>query len=114
MALFSINVEKLVIEVKTSDPEVLKEILKAVNTNTQKLNQMATKAEVLAIAKEIGDALTNIGDDITRLVDANQDNIPDDVVAEFRSLADRAKAVADRTPEDTESPEEPVEPPVEG
>ncbi len=73
---------------------------------------MATKQDLMNIAAELRSSLGNIGDDITRILEQNADNIPDDVVAEFRQIADQAKAIADRTPE-SESPEGPQEPPVE-
>ena len=75
-----------------------------------KFKIMATKAELLAIASELRGSIANIGADITRILEQNADNIPDDVIAEFRTLADDAKALADRTPE-AESPEGPVESP---
>lgn len=66
--------------------------------------------QLLAIAAELRGTLGNIGNDITRLTDqvANGNTSPE-VIAEFRSIADAAKAIADRTPEETE-PEQPTEP----
>lgn len=76
-----------------------------------KQNKMATKQDLLNIAGELRSALSNIGDDITRLTDQIANGgISDDVIAEFRSLADGAKAIADRTPEEPTEPEVPVTP----
>lgn len=85
------------------DPKVL-EVLELI---AKKLNNMATKEELLAIATEIKSSLGNLGDDITRLTDqVAGGNIGEDVIAEFRGIADQIKSLADRTPETTTPPDE--------
>ncbi len=77
-----------------------------------KIDNMPTKAEYQALAQEMRDSFANIGDDITRLTDQLQkgDLTPEEeaeVFAEFRGLADQAKTIAGRTPEQgTEEPGE--------
>jgi hypothetical protein len=90
-----------------ADPKVL-EVLELI---AKKLNNMATKQELLAIATEIKASLGNLGDDITRLTDkVESGDVGDDVIAEFRGIADQIKSLADRTPEEgTESPATPAE-----
>ena len=76
---------------------------------------MPTKAEFQAVAQEFRDAFLNISNDITRLTDQlGNPGLTDaeeaEILAEFRTLAADAKALADKTPE---TPTEPTpEPPV--
>lgn len=81
-----------------------KKILEIVKDINQKLNNVPTKAEFQAVAQEFRDAFLNISNDITRLTDAlGNPGLTDaeeaEILAEFRTLAADAKALADRTAE---------------
>lgn len=71
------------------------------------LKQMPTKAEFEAALQEVTSSLDNIAADITRLTDqlANGGLTPDEeqeVFTQLRAVADRARAIADVTPETDE------------
>lgn len=68
---------------------------------------MPTKAEFEAALTEVTTSLENIAADIQRLTDqlatgGLSDAEEQDVFAQLRAVADRAKAIADATPESTE------------
>lgn len=65
---------------------------------------MPTKAEFEAALTEVTTSLENIAADITRLTDqlatgGLSDAEEQEVFAQLRAVADRAKAIADATPE---------------
>lgn len=68
---------------------------------------MATKEEFQTALTEVTDALENISADITRLTDQLQTgNLSEteetEIYTQLRAVADRAKQIADTTPETTE------------
>lgn len=75
-----------------------------------KTTMAKTKAEFSQALAEIGTSLDNIAADIVRLTDQLQnggltDAEEEEVFAELRAVADRAKSIADTTPEPpTEEP----------
>jgi hypothetical protein len=90
--------------------ESQKEILALLKSINLKLNNVPTKAEFQAVAQEFRDAFLNISNDITRLTDQlGNPGLTDaeeaEVLAEFRTLAADAKALADRTPEAPAEPQ---------
>lgn len=93
---------KLHIHVHHYDTETSR-ILKLI---TLKLENMPTKQEFDALRNQFVDALENIADDIKRLAgQLEQGGLSAEeeatVLAEFQALADRAKAIADETPDET-------------
>jgi septation ring formation regulator EzrA len=78
-----------------------------------KTKMAKSREEFGSLAAEIRASLTNLSDDITRLTDRLQgggltEAQEEEVYAEFRSLADDVKALADRTPEEPETPPTPT------
>lgn len=70
---------------------------------------MATKEQFQQAFTDITSAMDNIADDITRLTDQLQTGSlteaeETEIFDQLRGVADRAKQVADRTPEDTTPP----------
>jgi hypothetical protein len=95
MAIFEITVHKYA---------NLKEVLKELDLIKSKISKLMTKEEFKAALKEVTDALDNIGNDITTLTDKlEQGGMSDadeqEVFGELRTLADKAKEIAGRTPE---------------
>lgn len=85
--------------------QVLKE-LKSIN---HKLNNLMTKLEFQTALDEVTGSLDNIAADITRLTDQLEtgglsEADEAEVFAQLRAVADRAKAIADTTP-DAETPQ---------
>lgn len=81
-----------------------KEIKDALKLILTKLNNMATKEEFDAALADITSALENIAGDITRLTDQLQTgNLTpaqeQEVFNQLRAVADRARNIADQTPE---------------
>lgn len=71
---------------------------------TKTLNKMPTKEEFQAALTEVTDALDNIAGDIQRLTDqlvagGLTEAEEQEVFAQLRAVADKAKAIADATPE---------------
>lgn len=71
----------------------------------KQLNKMPTKAEFEAALQEVTSSLDNIAADITRLTDRlEQGGLTEaeeqEVFTQLRAVADRAKSIADTTPED--------------
>lgn len=94
-----------------SDSETNKLLRQILGLNNQIIQDMAkTKAEFSQALAEIGTSLDNISADIIRLTDQLQnggltDAEEEEVFAELRAVADRAKSIADTTPEPpTEEP----------
>jgi hypothetical protein len=92
--------------------ETLKEVLQIVKAINQKLNTMPTKAEFEQALAEVGTALDNIAADITRLTDQLSgggltDAEEQEIFTQLRAVADRAKAIADTTPEPTDPEPQP-------
>lgn len=91
----------------------LDEVMKELRSITKKLTTMATKAEFQQALTEVTTALENISADITRLTDQlSQGGLSDadeqEVFSQLRSVADRAKQIADATLETT--PTQPTTP----
>lgn len=89
-------------------PEMESEELKLLRKIFNLTNNMPTKAEFQAVAQEFRDAFLNISNDITRLTDQlGNPGLTDaeeaEILAEFRTLAADAKALADRTVEPPEA-----------
>jgi hypothetical protein len=100
MSLFTINITNHV-DVKS----LLKE-LKLINL---KLTNMPTKAEFQQALDEVTSSLENIAADVTRLTDQLENGglseaEEAEVFTQLRAVADRAKAIADTTPE-SETPQ---------
>lgn len=103
MSLITINVH-------ADLEEVEKKLNKILSNQTFIINTMPTKAEFQAVAQEFRDAFLNISNDITRLTDAlGNPGLTDaeeaEILAEFRTLAADAKALAERTAEPPVEPE---------
>lgn len=95
--------------------ETQKEILSIVKLINQKLNNVPTKAEFQQALSDVGSALDNIAADITRLTDqlaggGLSDADEQEIFTQLRAVADRARQIADTTPETPEEPETPTEP----
>jgi hypothetical protein len=98
MGLFTFNIYQT-----ADNTEVLKNLSKIIKT----LNTMATKAEFQAALNEVTASLDNIAADITRLTDQLEtggltEAEEAEVFTQLRAVADRAKSIADTTPESGE------------
>ncbi len=96
MAIFEFHIHQAV------DVERLLKEIKLINL---KLSKMATKAEFQQALTEVTDALENIAADITRLTDQLENGglseaDEAEVFTQLRAVADRAKSIADTTPEE--------------
>lgn len=102
MALFNITIEKLVLEIKTHDPELLQSILKAIHINNQKITKMALSTEA-AVAKIDAQTqiLVKVKTEVENLKDAvsNSGNVPPEVEAALGRL-DAAISAVDELNED--------------
>jgi len=77
-------------------------VIELLHSIINKLNTMPTKQEFQEQLTALGDALTNISDDITRLTDSLQSgglsaDEETEVFNQLRGIADTAKQLADRT-----------------
>lgn len=101
-----------IFEIHVHEHADLSKVLKELKKLHQKLSQMATKQDFQQALDTVTTALDNIAADITRLTDelatgGLTDAEETDVLNQLRAVADRARAIADTTPENSD-PENPT------